>query len=205
MEKEEKFMSANSKNIQKAVPFVDQLAGADRALITAEYGEIRDMEASRRFGARFIQEFSYWGWKSCAIACVMMALEAEGLYEGNLFDLVTECLLINGYAFKNLRGRKNIGWKHESLCRLMTSKGLNARMFRNKSAKEISVMLEKGSYIIASIRSKTGGHMVLLTGLSGNDFFFNDPFIYGGGGENKKINIDDFDKIFLGGGIEIWK
>lgn len=193
------------KNSQKVVPFVDQLAGADRALITAEYGEIKDMEASSRFGARFIQEFSYWGWKSCAIACVMMVLKAEGLYEGNLFDLVTECLLINGYAFKNLRGKKNIGWKHKSLCRLMEARGLNVRVFRSKSTKELSAMLEDGFYVIVSIRSKTGGHMVLLTGLYRNDFFFNDPFVYGGGGENKKINMNDFDKIFLGGGIEIWK
>lgn len=194
-----------TKNIQKSVPFVDQLVGANRELITAEYGEIRDIEAARRFGARFIQEFSYWGWKSCAIACVMMVLEAEGLYEGNIFDLVSECLLINGYAFKNLRGRKNIGWKHDSLCCLMEVRGLNARAFRSKSTKEILAMLEDGSYVIASIRSKTGGHMILLTGLSGNDFLFNDPFVYGGGGESKKIDMNEFDKIFLGGGITIWK
>ncbi|MFH1175170.1 MAG: papain-like cysteine protease family protein [bacterium] len=187
------------------MPFVDQLAGANRALITAEYGEIRDIEAAKRFGARFIQEFSYWGWKSCAIACVMMVLKSEGLYEGNIFDLISEGLLINGYAFKNLRGRKNIGWKHESLCRLMKVRGLNAKTFRNKSARELAAMLENGSYVIASIRSKTGGHMILLTGLSGDDFFFNDPFIYGGGGENKKISMNEFDKIFLGGGIEVWK
>lgn len=191
-------------SIRKIVPFVDQLAGADRALLAA-YGEIKDVEAAGRFGARFIQEFSYWGWKSCAIACVMMVLEAEGLYEGNIFNLISECLLINGYAFKNLRGRKNIGWKHESLCCLLKKRGLKTRTFRNRSAKELSAMLKDGSYVIASIRSKTGGHMILLTGLSGNDFFFNDPFVYGGGGENKKINLDDLEKIFLGGGIEVWK
>lgn len=198
-----------NSNTQKEIPFVDQLAGADKSLITAEYGEIRDMEASRRFGARFIQEFSYWGWKACAIACVMMVLKAENLYEGSLFGLVSECLLINGYAFKNLRGRKNIGWKHESLCRLMTARGLSAKTFRNKSVNHLAAMLKKGFYVIASVRSKTGSHMVLLTGfrieLSGSIFFFNDPLIYGGGGEKKELKMNEFADIFLGGGIEVWK
>lgn len=195
---------------QHTIPFVDQLQGADPQLIERPYGNINDQEAAKRFGARTLKEFSFWAWRACALANLAMIFRAENLFEGTLFDLVQEALQCNGYAFHSLRGGQDVGWKHSALIHLANKRGLCAKSFRFANSASIMTALKQGKYVLASMHSTTGSHIVLVKDFTlKNDcdveFLVNNPFVFeGAGGEDITINKQNFDKNFLRKGVVVW-
>ncbi len=187
----------------RSIPFVDQLAGADPALIVEEYGAINDATAAETFGVRLQKEFSFWAWRACAIANVAMVLSAESKLDKTLYGLTIEALRMYGYAFKNRRGAQDVGWKHSALRALFEARGLKAKPIKF-GIKDIGRLLNQG-YVIASVKSDTGGHMVLIKEINDDSVVFNDPYTYKSkGGENVELPLDEFNKIFLGRGVTIW-
>ncbi len=189
--------------MEEPIVFIDQLAGADPTRVEREYGKINDTEAAKRFGVRIYEEFSYWSWRACAIANVSMVLATEEKLKETLYELVCEALLMNGYAYKNRHGVLDVGWKHSVLCKLLEFRGLKARVLRHLGLREARKLLEEGKYLILSVKSKSGGHMVLVKSIDEGKVTYNDPWGYGG--ENVEESLITFGDRFLGKGLAAWQ
>lgn len=202
-------ISHKETGLKKEYPYFDQLSNPDKKRIKSEYGLIKDVQAARRFGARSIEEYSYWSWRSCALACVAMVLKAEKKFDGKLFNLVQEALLKNGYAFRNHHGMVDIGWRHDCLVEMLENRGLRAEAQKENEVGKILENIYLHRHVIASVKSKRGGHMVLIKGAFQKDgvngFEVNDPDQYSGGGESIYWNFDKFCSKYLGKLIYIWK
>ncbi len=190
--------------MKKSIVFVDQLANADPRKVKSEYGEILDRKAAKEFGVRIFEEFSYWAWRACAIANVAMILSTEGKLKENetLYSLICEALLVDGYAYKNRHGAFDVGWKHSVLCKILGKRGIKSNVLRNITLDTVKRFLDKGSYVILSVKSASGGHMVLVKNIADGKIYYNDPYFFKGvGGETVEEFLDSFNKRFLKKGI----
>ena len=134
-----------------------------------------------------------------------MVLYSERKFKGTLYDLVCDTLSINGYAFKNRWGLVDVGWKHKSLCQILKSYGMYAQMFRTKNLRKIQSLIMEDKNVILSVRSKSGGHMILVKSIDHNSVIYNDPYCFGGaGGENVKEDLKTFKSKLIGKGIVTW-
>ncbi len=177
--------------------YVDQLAEGNREKVEKVNGLINDKQAAKRFGARNLKEYSYWAWRACGVANVAMIFQSENLWEGKLMELVLEGLKMNGYAYKNIRGEKDVGWRHQCLMKMMEERGLQSKRREGVKAKELKNEID-GSYVIASIKSKPGSHLVLLKEFVKGTWIVNDPYGFDRQGEDRKIGEEEFKKVFLG-------
>lgn len=163
----------NKKNLVNPLPiYKNQLADAKEDKIEKFYGKIGDKKAASKFGAKDIEEFSFWAWRSCGIACLQMILKNEK----KTMNLVNEGLRENGYVFK-----KDIGWKHQALVNILKKYNFCAKIARVITPFDIALNIQKNRYVILSVRSKTGGHMILVFGFKTDEkgeikeFFYFDP------------------------------
>jgi len=195
--------------VVKNVEVVNQLQNPDINMIVEKYGEIRDGEAAKRFGARNLAEYSYWSWRSCGIANVATIMRAENVFEGeSLFDLVQEGLEKRGYAYRNKWGRTDVGWKHEVLVGMLEERGLKSRRRSGVGSKELMATVGRGNYVIASVKSETGGHMILVKGvvkIDGNCMLLvDDPYaIAPDSGRNVWVDEEYLEQNYLGTIIEV--
>ena len=140
------------------------------------YGKINDTEASLRFGATG-NEFSYWAWRACGIACVQMVLLTLNLIDSRttLMTLIQEGLSLGGYDVK-----KDIGWYHDALATIAQRRGVSSKVEKFVPSSHIAKLIISGNYVLASMKSSTGGHLLLIYGVclkNGRvtDFILNDP------------------------------
>jgi|GEM_PF-1811372 len=195
--------------VVKNVEVVNQLQNPDVNMIVEKYGEIRDEEAAKRFGARNLAEYSYWSWRSCGIANVATIMRAENVSKGeSLFDLVQEGLQRRGYAYRNKWGRTDVGWKHEVLVGMLEERGLESRRRSGVGSKELIATVGRGDYAIASVKSETGGHMILIKGvvkIDGNCMLLiDDPYaIAPDSGRNTWVDEGYLEQNYLGTIIEV--
>lgn len=179
----------------KAV-YVDQLAEPDKKKIEKINGLIKDRQAAERFGARNIKEYSYWAWRACGVANVAMILKSEKLWEGKLMELVLEGLEMNGYAYKNRRGEVDIGWKHQCLVEMLEDRGLQASREEGVGVEQLKERINS-KYVIASVDSQSGSHLVLIKSYKRGKWIVNDPYSLDIKGESKEMSEDEFADQFL--------
>lgn len=205
--KDKKFYGVD-KN--KKVVFVDQLGDPDPKLITRNYGSINDKRAAKRFGTNNINDYSYWAWRSCAIANVLMILKTEGLYAGSLFNLIKQIRRKNGYLDSDKWGNKDIGWKHQILVKTLQSYKLKASLLKRVSIPHLLNILASNRYVIASVKSRVqqkGTHMILVSGfIKMKDkviLHYYDPMNLDNKGGKREINSKKLSEIFLNKGIVV--
>lgn len=188
--------------ILKPEPFyIDQLTGASKGKIVGWYGKIKDEEASRRFGAKSLDEFSFWAWRSCGIVALQMVL--RGVLDKkfkNIMELIEEGLEIGGYEFEG-----DLGWYHSSLIRLAQKYGLKGKLKKYLSASGLGLLIVKNNYILASVKSKKrGGHLIVVYGVRlkkeglVEGFWIHDPISYESNGEAKYMKKQVFEEQFKG-------
>ena len=71
-------------------------------------------------------------------------------------DLIKEGLAINGYE---KQGDK--GWRHQALVQLAQKYGLMAETKKFIPLPEMALEINKGNYVLISVKSKSGGHFLL--------------------------------------------
>lgn len=158
---------------------ISQIADAKSSSITSFYGAINDPIASKKFGAKNLEEFSHWAWRSCGIVGVLMVLRSHNKAKTmTIMDLVKVGLEQGGYDFRNDRG-----WYHSSLARISSDLGTKAKALSFISAPEIALAIKHGKNVLASIKSSRGGHLILIYGVkmhSGKiqSFLVRDPNSY---------------------------
>ena len=111
-------------------------------------------------------------------------------------ELIRKGNKLDGYDQKT-----DTGWFHDSLVKLITEYGFSARLKKFVPASELALDIHDGSFVLSSIDSESGGHLLLLYGyqmekkgkLKG--FWFNDSLDYREGGRHKFIEKRQFNKI----------
>lgn len=190
------------KYLLKPIPvYISQLANADPKLIEGFYGRIKDKNAAKRFGAKDLDQFSYWVWRSCGIVGVQSIITTLEKAKGRklrktTMELINECLGLKGYDIQ-----KDKGWYHKSLVALAKNYKLHGFLHKFTSSSEIALILASKRYILASIKSDTGGHLLLLYGFKLDNkgklegFFYHDSNNFGKDGKANFILKKDFDKL----------
>lgn len=178
--------------------YISQLADAQLGSIEGFYERINDKDASARFGAVNLDEFSYWAWRSCGIVGVQMLLSTLlPSFNKKTMDLVTEGLDIGGYDVG-----ADVGWYHDALAKLTRKYGLKAETRKFISSSEVAKLVLDQKYSLASIKSNTGGHLLLVYGFrigqnhKIDGFIVNDPNDYKTKGDEKFVAKKDFDEMF---------
>ena len=178
--------------------FISQLAGAKPSMTKGFYGEITDRKAAERFGANSNREFSYWGWRACGIVDLQMILATlhhDG-FSKTTMDLVEEGLKLGGYDVAN-----DVGWYHKALASLGRKYGLESTVKKFIPSSKIAEEIIDGKYVLASIKSEMGGHLLLVYGFRlGSEglkgFWLHDPNTYNCWGQNSFVAKDNFDALF---------
>jgi len=192
-------LEAGEYFVPKVPVYISQIADADRSKIHAFYGGIEDVRAARRFGTNELGEFSYWSWRSCGIVGVQMVLKTilGEKFNKTTMDLVNEGYLLGGYDKEH-----DIGWFHEVLVRLAKKYGVLAETRRFIPSSEIALLILDRNYVLASIESTTGGHLLLVYGFTMGEngklegFFVHDPNNYRQDGEQKLMDKRALDALF---------
>lgn len=142
-----------------------------------------------------------WKWRSCGICALKMAMEFLGS-KTNLDELVKEGLAVGAYL-------NGIGWIHQGLVDIAKRHGfLNSfkkewpiRQLaeeKEKATEYLTESLNNNIPVLASVKSISGGHLVLLVGLEKKGFYIHDPDAHNReDGEFKFLNLSKF--------LEIWK
>jgi len=146
----------------------------------------------------------FWQPRSCGVVALKMAMDFlaqnKADYKTNsLSELIAEGVSYKGHSMEH-------GWYHDALLKIARSHGF-AESFRKEwaSAEEkkealqyIIAFIEDSIPVVASIKSATGGHLVLLVGYSDDGLWYHDPDAYDREkGKFKFIAIELF--------LEAWK
>jgi hypothetical protein len=118
------------------------------------------------FSQRLDISLSQWKSKSCGIVSLSMAIK----FRGSLDLLIKEGLKEKAYL-------EGIGWIHDGLVRIAKKYGFKKsfrkewKNFDKKNSKEkdqvlryVVVLLKKDIPVLASIKKRKGGHLVLIAG-----------------------------------------
>lgn len=147
--KEGQFYGDKSK-----INLVDQLRSPNPKLVTGYYQKINDPKAAKRFGTNDLDQYSFWSWRSCGVACVLSILKTHNLNQGSLYDLVKKLETTGGYLYTDRWGRKDIGWKHAALKNALVDHGLHAELQGRLSSNRLLSKLKSKKMIIASTKTK---------------------------------------------------
>lgn len=158
-----------------------------------------------KFGCVFEKEFTYWTKRSCGILCVAILLYSQKIYSGTPYGLIREALLENGYAFNNRYGKKDIGWKHQTMVNILNRYGLPSSAKSNLSIATIVEILSQNRWVIASVKAIQGSHLVVINKITQDrKISYYDPTMFATNWySEKEINVFEFNKIYLGKGIVI--
>lgn len=139
----------------------------------------------------YISQFhgdDYWDKRACGIACIYMIIKTlDKSSHANISRLIQECLALNGYNEKG-----DTGWHHISLISLLNRHNIKAFSKKYMPVKEVLSEISKNRYAISSIRSNTGGHLILIYGFDEKSVYYHDPF----NGHSLKTSYKNFEKMF---------
>ena len=96
-------------------------------------------------------------------------------------------LSIDGYNYK-----ADIGWHHLALVQIACSHGVKSTSKKYMPISELFFYLSEDNYAIASIESKTGGHLILIYGYDIKWIYYHDPYTKG----SMKMDLARFKKNF---------
>jgi len=206
------FLAAIPENVNLAVPYVCQFSTNDASEPSIN-GELKPIDDSdfKKTGAVTPEEYAKWAFTMCGMVCTAMAIE----YFQNV--IIKPIILAND-ALKNKVYVENkqmlSSMRYLEYANWINKYNLNAEIFTRLSLKGIQFALSSGKLVIASVnpnirgdisapKNQIGGHLVVVTGYSGKDFYINNPsgFTSSRTQKHHKLSFLDFKKYFAGRGI----
>ena len=164
-------------------PYVSQFVGIYPSTITTET-ILTNLNHIKEFGAKNAEEFTFWAWRDCGIACVKMILDSHHKAEGKtMMDLTNEGINLGGYILYEDDVFVDKGWFHHSLVKLLDQYGVSSEMKRWQSIESVAKDVLENKHVIVSVTvpgrrsieedgsfnlksgGKTGGHLLLATGV----------------------------------------
>jgi len=166
-----------------------------------------------RSGAAGAADYERWADHLCGVACLRMALAAQGITPPRAFDLARELTHRGGYVLRpdgDIRGliyAPAVAW-------LRDAHGIAAEVRVDVAAEAIPEMLAGGGLFIASVHPairragaeppSQGGHLVLVFGVQGDLLRFHNP-----SGDSTETQMDarlplaEFARFYAGRGIAL--
>ncbi len=163
-------------------------------------------------GAQTQQEYVKWANHICGMACLKMILAAMTGKTHLTIDLLRRSLPYGTYT--ETEGHI-FGMIYAPFVEFVRKEfGMSAEVATNLSAADIPAIMEDHAFFIASVHPsirwpertppKKGGHLVLVTGATGEDVTFHNPSGHEPKAQaNAKVSLRDFNRFFAGRGIII--
>ncbi|MGW7514212.1 C39 family peptidase [Streptomyces sp. NPDC054796] len=199
---------------QRRVPFYAQweshhLVGA----IIGGTASARDDTKWKQSGAQSIDEYEYWSWRCCGMACLNMALDYWLGFTRPTVVLAKECLAAGGYI---MRDDQLIGLIYDPFCLYVKDRfGIVAETHAALSLRDIRDATVSGCLVMASvhpdIRRPTraapdrGGHLVLVVDTDEEALYINNPSgTDPSSQEYARVAAADFERFFAGRGVVLY-
>jgi len=163
-------------------------------------------------GASTPEEYEFWSHKVCGLACLKMIMAWRGLPVPPTMRLVERALAAGAYLPDGERVR---GLIYRPFADWVSAEyGIAAEVAADLPMDSLIALAAAGSPVIASVHSwirwpgrippERGGHLVLVTGVSGGALKLHNPSgIYRVSQRNALVGPDDFARFAAGRGIVI--
>ena len=208
-----------SKFILEQTPYYSQFASANLVgpIVNKEIPTSED-PLWHESGATTIEEYEFWAWNLCGMACLKSVLDSEGILSKTLIELAKQCVTYGGYRL--LDDDVDGLFYREFVDFVLTEYGIRGDVIKSLTVERIVAEISKENFVIASVHPsirdprstppRKGGHLVLLLGydLSESEelLILHDPSgYYGISQEFTTISVKDFEKFFAGRGVVLYK
>lgn len=167
-------------------------------------------------GAKSSEEYEYWSWNICGMACLKMILARKTGKEHKTIELAKKCEAYGGYR---QQAAEVEGLFYRQFCQFLKQEfNLKGRIFRYfLTIGRIKKELKKGNCFMVSVSSSIrklnhtpehkGGHLVLMTGYDDDKktlYLHNPSGFFDESQENFEVSEKDLRKFFAGRGILIY-
>lgn len=164
-----------------------------------------------RSGAADEEEYEYWSWRLCGVACLRMALDFWWGVNPPAVRLAEECLAAGAYV-RHPDGRLD-GLIHAPFAAYVRTRwGLYAEARSPLPEAEIREELAAGRLVMLSVHPsirtldpdppRQGGHLVLAVGASDQELLIHNPSGYPDGSQSfARVPWDALPRFYAGRGI----
>ena len=170
--------------VRHPVPWITQYASPSLIEAIAYQGHPRSEDPRwRESGAPDLQTYAAWCSRWCGMACFRMALLARDGVAPSLYELALGCAEYGAYVDGPDRPRGLIYRPFADYAR--DKHAMEAEVITELDPARLTAELDEGRLVIASVSSqirlpqsdptRTGGHLVLVTGHAGGLVTFHDP------------------------------
>jgi hypothetical protein len=170
--------------VRHPIPWITQYASPSLIAAIAYEGHPRVEDPRwRESGAPDLETYAAWCSRWCGMACFRMALVARDGVAPSLYELAVGCAEYGAYTDDPGGPRGLIYRPFADYAR--DKHGLEAEVITELGAPRLAAELDAGRLVIASVNSqirlphtaptRTGGHLVLVTGHAAGLVNFHDP------------------------------
>lgn len=205
--------AALPRQVQRALPYSAQWASRDLVDdIIHQRVRAEDDPRWTSSGAQSPEEYAFWSWNACGMACLRMCLAARG-QDVSLVELCRRCASYGGYV---VNGNSVDGLIYAPFVRFVEADfGMAARVVAPMGIQDVLQALAHGEVVIASVHPSIryggdppgrGGHLVLVTGYdldSGTLSFHNPSGHTPSTQENATLAFDAFERFFAHRGVSV--
>lgn len=167
------------------------------------------------FGATTPQEYEFWSWRACGMACLKSILAEWHQLQPTMMILCEEVLSAGGYRFRPDGGLDGLTYQPfvEYLKRRW---GIAASVLAPLSLPELRRHVAGGDVVLASVSpqirrpniapQRRGGHLVLVHDLDPDGVIFNNPSgDLPSNQQNAYASDGDFGRFFAGRGVLVFR
>jgi hypothetical protein len=165
----------------------------------------------RRSGARTPEEYAFWSWRACGIACLRMALRHWQDAAPPMMDLARDLLAAGAYVKREDGGLDGLIYAPFAV-RVRERFGLYAEARPELPVPDIRAELLAGRLVMLSVHPairthridppRRGGHLVLAVGTSPQAVTFHNPSgLYGDSQQYAEVPWDRLEPFYAGRGI----
>ncbi|MCY0939507.1 C39 family peptidase [Streptomyces sp. H34-S4] len=171
-------------SVRHQVPYYSQWESAEFVPgLLAGHRKAEDDPFWQRSGADSVEEYAFWSWRICGMACLRMALDHWGLKSAGLVTLAREFLEAGAYV----RREDGVdGLIYAPFARHAAKRwGIEAEVRTELTEDDLPGLLQDGALVILSVHpsirdlSSTppgrGGHLVLAVGCSPTHLQIHNP------------------------------
>ncbi|MET9616329.1 C39 family peptidase [Kitasatospora indigofera] len=161
-------------------------------------------------GAATQEEYEFWSWRLCGMACLRMALDHWWGVAPPAVTLAGECLAAGAYV---RRGERLDGLIHAPFAAYVGERwGLAAESRPDLAAEDIPRLLAAGRLVMTSVHpavrtlgpepARRGGHLVLAVGATERELVIHNPSGFAGESQAfARVPWTDLPRFYAGRGI----